>query len=94
MFRNTLYNRARLLQSALLSSVKHRLNTKTSGILFVKLCCHMIKVAVVFVKVDHQEGVEEEVGGQGEKCFVSCVSQFFLTFLFFNFLWTAFHRKI
>jgi len=54
----------------------------------------MIKVAVVFVKVDHQEGVEEEVGGQGEKCFVSCVSQFFLLSYFLLFCGLLFTERI
>ena len=39
----------------------------------------MNKVAVVFVKVAHQGGVEEEVEGQGEKCFDCCLLNF-LTF--------------
>lgn len=41
----------------------------------------MNKVAVVFVKVAHQGGVEEEVEGLGEKCFVCCFLIFFLSFL-------------
>ena len=43
----------------------------------------MNKVPVVFVKVAHQGGVEEEVEGQGEKCFVCCFLNFFKTFLIF-----------
>lgn len=43
----------------------------------------MNKVPVVFVKVAHQGGVEEEVEGQGEKCFVCCFLNFFETFSVF-----------
>lgn len=43
----------------------------------------MNKVPIVFVKVAHQGGVEEEVEGQGEKCFVCCFLNFFKTFLIF-----------